>query len=606
MNSFQLGVKAHQEGQFIEAQHHYLEYLKVKPNDFNVLQLIGLVYSSLGNNDKAIEYLQSSLKINPRQAHVNNSLGVCQKQKLMLNDARSNFVKAIDLKPDYLDPHKNLIRLLIEIKDIQSASLAIKNAKGKLPNHQDIKKLEANFYQSIEDHETAIALLEDVLLANPDNLFVKHSLALNLRMAGQAKRALELYNELEQDGLKRFQLFHNKANAMADLGHLEGAIEYYRKAIIENPAYIDSHKNLNDLLWEMQNEDDFLTSYVKAFQLLPTDLALRFSYASTLIRLGHYDISLEFLKQLPKAAEQDYQYFDLLGAVYKGLGDKTSALKMQRRAQQFKDIPISSTINLVETLLETEHYREAQEILNEALIREPKNKHAWALLGIAWKMLGDPRSKTLNDYNNLVREYILDVPEGFDSIEDFCEELSSYLQTLHTAKTQPLEQTLSGGTQTKGNLFNDANPLIQAFVNKVELCIRDYIKQTKPLNNRLPVLQSSESFHFSGSWSVRLKQNGFHSQHVHPMGWISSAFYVKLPTDIEDQTTKAGWLKIGASNIEINNEPIIEKHIKPEIGKLVLFQSYMWHGTIPFDSDEERMTIAFDVARDEDNPILQN
>jgi hypothetical protein len=27
-----------------------------------------------------------------------------------------------------------------------------------------------------------------------------------------------------------------------------------------------------------------------------------------------------------------------------------------------------------------------------------------------------------------------------------------------------------------------------------------------------------------------------------------------------------------------------------------LFPSYMWHGTIPFRSDEPRMTVAFDVV----------
>lgn len=36
--------------------------------------------------------------------------------------------------------------------------------------------------------------------------------------------------------------------------------------------------------------------------------------------------------------------------------------------------------------------------------------------------------------------------------------------------------------------------------------------------------------------------------------------------------------------------------VEPKVGRLVLFPSTMWHGTVPF-ADAERMTVAFDVAR---------
>ena len=39
----------------------------------------------------------------------------------------------------------------------------------------------------------------------------------------------------------------------------------------------------------------------------------------------------------------------------------------------------------------------------------------------------------------------------------------------------------------------------------------------------------------------------------------------------------------------------IKRAIQPVPGRLVLFPSYMWHGTIPFEDDAVRTTIAFDV-----------
>jgi len=39
-----------------------------------------------------------------------------------------------------------------------------------------------------------------------------------------------------------------------------------------------------------------------------------------------------------------------------------------------------------------------------------------------------------------------------------------------------------------------------------------------------------------------------------------------------------------------------ELSVRPELGQLVLFPSYFWHGTLPFHSEQPRLTVAFDVV----------
>jgi hypothetical protein len=33
----------------------------------------------------------------------------------------------------------------------------------------------------------------------------------------------------------------------------------------------------------------------------------------------------------------------------------------------------------------------------------------------------------------------------------------------------------------------------------------------------------------------------------------------------------------------------------PQVGRLLIFPSYFWHGTIPFESEQQRLTVAFDA-----------
>jgi hypothetical protein len=81
--------------------------------------------------------------------------------------------------------------------------------------------------------------------------------------------------------------------------------------------------------------------------------------------------------------------------------------------------------------------------------------------------------------------------------------------------------------------------------------------------------------------------------HVHPEGWLSSAFYVRLPQGRGQE----GWIKFGEPGTPTASHLGPEHLVQPEPGLLVLFPSTMWHGTVPFPGDETRLTCAFDLVR---------
>ena len=64
----------------------------------------------------------------------------------------------------------------------------------------------------------------------------------------------------------------------------------------------------------------------------------------------------------------------------------------------------------------------------------------------------------------------------------------------------------------------------------------------------------------------------------------------------EDATAQQGWLKFGEPPYELGLKTPICRTLQPRPGTLVLFPSYLWHGTIPFHAEQARTTIAFDVV----------
>lgn len=209
---------------------------------------------------------------------------------------------------------------------------------------------------------------------------------------------------------------------------------------------------------------------------------------------------------------------------------------------------------------------------------------------LAWRLTGNARAKWL-DQPGLVQVH--DIADRLPPLD----RLAALLRTLHPDADQPLEQSVRRGTQTDGPLLSRIEPEIVSLRHALMRTVRDHLDRLPPADPMHPQLRfpRDRPIRFSGSWSVRLQDSGHHEQHVHPQGWFSSALYVSLPEQIGG-AAKEGWLTLGQpqDSLALDLPPVA--WVEPKPGRLVLFPSTMWHGTVPFRKGE-RLTVAFDVAR---------
>lgn len=213
----------------------------------------------------------------------------------------------------------------------------------------------------------------------------------------------------------------------------------------------------------------------------------------------------------------------------------------------------------------------------------------WPYRALIWRLTGDPRWQWLEGDERMIRTFDLSSELGsLDSLADV-------LRSLHTAKGHPLDQSVRGGTQTDGNLLARAEPEIRQLREVLLEAVRSYVDQLPPPDPAHPMLLAQrESLQVAGAWSVRLTDKGFHADHVHCQGWISSAFYVVVPP-ADPLVHESGRLTFGECR-DVLPDFTAFRTIEPKPGKLALFPSILWHGTRPFDSGE-RMTVAYDIAR---------
>jgi len=432
------------------------------------------------------------------------------------------------------------------------------------------------------------------LSIHPDYAVARHNLGALLASLSRSEEALVELDRAAAGGIQGPEIAHNRASALMALGEFDAAEKVLVDVLRQAPAAVAVNALLARLRY-MRGNSDFAGDFRRALARYPELVELRVGYSQIQRGAGNIEESLRAMEEGLDRASDDPRLLAEMSAVLHEAGRFEEALKCAEQAVAAG--PGDPELNdlIVQAQLSLGRAEAALRLIEKARRREPLNQLYIALEATALRLLGDPRFESLYDYERLVQCYRLPVPKGWSSIEDFHADLVPVLVERHKFRAPPLDQSLRAGTQTARGLVGDPNPVIQAFLKAIQAPIGQY-RQTMGTDPGHPLsARNSGDCSVIGCWSVRLHREGYHVNHVHSEGWISSAYYVEVPPEVDDSKAQSGWIKFGEPRFPVP-AATAGKFVKPEAGTLVLFPSYMWHGTTPIHGEDARMTIAFDVV----------
>ncbi|RBP53294.1 tetratricopeptide repeat protein [Arenicella xantha] len=581
------------------------------PNNADVAHLLALSYKALGDKARAKQHFKQSLELNEHQPEVLNNLANLLKSEESYSDAEAHYRRAVELNPKYLQAWRNLGICLQAQSHYEAALESYQRALDLAPNDSSALIGLADAQRLIGDLEKAESLYVSVLAIDPQKVNGWHNLGLVFHLQGKLTKALECYHKAFELAGPRPEVSQSLALCLHEAGKTQQSIQIFERALQQNPDHIELHERFNAMLWESEFASEFGESYRSALSQLSGNLSLIESYASLLFRAGHVTQAKQVLERYASGALDNHNLLALQGTIAAEMGDLSTAYHMMTRSleiQYAKDV--AQQLIKIDILLS--RYAQAQDLLNQAFIEAPNCQLNWALQSLIWRLSGDKRYHWLMQYEKFVQVYKIAVPAGYDNLAAFLTDVENALIPMHRTEREPLLQTLRNGTQTASRLLHSPHPAIKALKECLQKIVRDYISGLPDDLNHPFLSRKREQFDFSGSWSVKLRANGFHVNHVHPEGWISSSCYITIPRgmhesssiDIDPETESVdvaadnqGCIKFGESPLQLGDRDVIEMCVRPKPGMVVLFPSYCWHGTFPFsgtDSDY-RMTAPFDI-----------
>lgn len=452
----------------------------------------------------------------------------------------------------------------------------------------------AEINANLQRWDEARADIENALRHQPLSRPLRLRRALLAEQQGKNAESLAELQALAGESRDSSQLQLHLARALQFAGRQAEAEAQLEAGLIQWPTDVALHVQLARLRWQRGAGEHATRNLEQAIETHPREMHLRLVAADLLRNAGAAPRALTLLERGLELAPGSAAFLTSIGVLRADLGQVDEALPYLREAVARAPQSLPAKRNLASLLLRSGAFEEALRLSEELSARAPDDQQLIAYRATALRMLGDPRYAALHDYPRLVRQYRLEPPAPYTDIAQFNSAFARELSALHREAHRPLDQSLRGGSQTERNLPRD-NPVIATFFAMLDAPIRDYVSRLRDADTAHPTdRRKNAAYRLAGSWSVQLQPGGFHISHVHPQGWLSSAYYVELP-DVADEVTRAGWLKFGESGVPVEGcAP--DHYVRPYPGLLVLFPSYVWHGTVPFESGARRLTAAFDVV----------
>ena len=533
----------------------------------------------------ALTTLQGGLAAHPDSPLLEAATGDVLMMQGRPQDAAEHFDKAHSLDPKDIDHPVNHAIALTAIERNSDALAVLSKVEKKGARFAHYCSTRANAERAAGNGTMAARWYDRALKIEPDR---------PKALLGRANVALE---RGESSAVKRFDkaLTVDPANPMVQLGKaqalemagdLEGALVLLDDITASFPQFTDALR-LKAQLRLAHGEDDFASHYADAVNQMPGDPNIPISWCLALAGMDRdaeaADVAANALKTFPGEAG-----FALFEAVYAGAsGDNSRAEAIFSELEL--DTPERRIYEARHRIRQGQH-DQAEALLEQALSQAPHNIDAWSLRGIVWRLLDDPRADWLHEQAGLVELLPLGARSGL------LDKAIASLRKLHSASTMHLGQALRGGTQTRGELFQRADPALTELCETARKTLQRYRANLPAVDATHPLLGRLDApWRITGSWSVRMTGNGVHHKpHIHPEGIVSSALYLVVPEEV-CAGGRNGWLELGRPPADLGLDLPPLRSIEPREGHLALFPSTLYHNTAPFDA-AERLTVAFDVA----------
>lgn len=259
---------------YTAARQFFEKALELDPKFDIALNALGWSYMQAKDKSysKAREAFLKTLQVNPASQKACCGIGVSYAYELNFGVAKMWLDKAIQLDEDYLSAYKYRGMINTEMKDYESAVTDFNAALLLDPMNADLYVQRANLLAKLNRLNDAMRDLHFALDIKPNAPRALYYLGCVYALIGDDALALDYYQKALANDPDFDEVYESKAQLLAKLGQRDAALEAIDKAIqcaSANPAYY--HISKGNLLEQFEDWKGALANFEKACELQPKE-----------------------------------------------------------------------------------------------------------------------------------------------------------------------------------------------------------------------------------------------------------------------------------------------------------------------------------------------
>ena len=538
-----------------------IKILDEEPETAQAHALMADVLIVSGKLKEALQAIHNAISLDPQAAEYHFKLGQLLRYIGRDDMALPAFVKAVEIAPNYLPAILQLGELYLHERNPLKALDVMDSALKHVPDHPQLLRARAVALQESGQLDEALLQLSAIPASS--------DMGINL---GQIRR---------------------------EKGQISAAEEHFLQSLTHPATAASSFRQLIDMSLAQEGKMAAIAKTKDLLERTPAEPLFKITAASLLCELGDYDSTYTLIDELDRDKGPHPAWASIRAKALLEQGHVSEVLPLLRPFSEKGALTIDMLEDVMQAKLRLGDAQGTLDLIAQIRQQAPGAPGLIAYESLALRQLGrDPGP--LYDYDKFVKTYPIPVPAEYGDLETFLAELKKSLLPYHEQDHIPMGSSARWGSQTMVNLVFAKDRVIQDYFQALYEPLQEYMGAMEDDKDHLFYGRNTGAHRLFMAWSVQLQSGGHHANHIHLGAWISSAFYVSLPEGLgvggEDH---AGWLKFGEPPFDIEGPKgrLGPEHwVQPSPGRLVLFPSYVWHGTEPFDGKGMRLTLPFDVV----------
>jgi len=208
--------------------------------------LLGVIYQQMNDYQKSVASYEEATKLNPWSFQDFFGLGRVYQVMKQFAKAVKAYARACELKPDHLEAHIGAAKCYYEIEDYNNALLYGQRAEQINPDAGELRKLLGDIYQSQKDYSQAINSYKRALEVDSNNPEIMTSLAVaylrnNVNYNEPARELLTSAIQIQPDNGPAHQYLGYCYLLLKDV---DKSIASYERAVEINGEDWEAHRGL--------------------------------------------------------------------------------------------------------------------------------------------------------------------------------------------------------------------------------------------------------------------------------------------------------------------------------------------------------------------------